>query len=315
MHGYRASAALFFTTSLFLVHCGGGDDDSTGKSGAGGTSTGATGATSGTGGSSAGTTGAAGKAAMGGSGTGGASGSAGQAGTGGTAAGQAGNGGMPTAGRGSGGVSGSAGSSAGAAGKGSAGMSGAAGSAGGGAGGNGGTSGSGSGAGGKGAGGSGGGGGMTLTVTGITEGGMFPDQNTCATSANDSPALTWTAGPTGTMSYAMILLDTANSLNHWVMWDIPSSVLALPAALDDMAMSTDVSGAKQKAFQGNGYTGPCPSGADHVYKFTVYALPVATLTGAMTSQQTSALAMAVMNANPLASASVSAHSSETMAGN
>jgi phosphatidylethanolamine-binding protein (PEBP) family uncharacterized protein len=74
-----------------------------------------------------------------------------------------------------------------------------------------------------------------------------------------------------------------------------------------MAMSTDVPGAKQKAAQGNGYYGPCPPTGDHVYVFTVYALPVATLSGAMTSEMTSALAMDVTNANPLVSASLSGH--------
>jgi Raf kinase inhibitor-like YbhB/YbcL family protein len=154
---------------------------------------------------------------------------------------------------------------------------------------------------------------MTLTSSVITEGGMFPDENTCATTADDSPDLTWTAGPSGTMSYAVILLDTSISYVHWVIWDIPATVTSLPAALDDMAMPATPAGAKQKSFQGNGYAGPCPSGKDHVYKFTVYALPVATLSGAMTSSQTSAPSTAVMNANPLASASLSAHSSASQA--
>ena len=115
------------------------------------------------------------------------------------------------------------------------------------------------------------------------------------------------------MSYAVILLDTSISYVHWVIWDIPATVTSLPAALDDMAMPATPAGAKQKSFQGNGYAGPCPSGKDHVYKFTVYALPVATLSGAMTSSQPSALSTAVMNANPLASASLSAHSSASQA--
>jgi Raf kinase inhibitor-like YbhB/YbcL family protein len=173
------------------------------------------------------------------------------------------------------------------------------------------------GAGGKGAaggGGTGGTGSFTLTSSVITEGGMFPAQSTCASTSmpEASPDLTWTAGPSGTMSYAVILLDTNNSLNHWVVWDIPSTVTSLPGMLDTSAMLSMPAGAMQKAVSGMGYYGPCPSGMDHVYKFTVYALPVATLSGAMTSSQTSALAMSVMNANPLASASLSAHSSAKM---
>lgn len=174
-------------------------------------------------------------------------------------------------------------------------------------------SGSGSGTGGKAGGGSGGASSsdFTLTSSALIEGGKFPDDNTCA-GTNESPPLTWTAGPSGTMSYAMVMVDTSISLTHWVMWDIPPTVTSLPAALDTMAMSTTIQGAKQKAIQGNGYYGPCPRGDDHVYVFTVYALPVATLSGAMTSEMTSALAMDVTNANPLASAMLSGHSDASM---
>jgi len=171
----------------------------------------------------------------------------------------------------------------------------------------------GAGSGGMGGSGAGGSGGFTLTSSVITEGGMFPDMNTCASTSDSSPDLTWTTGPSGTSSYAIILLDTTNSLDHWVIWDIPASVTSLPAMLDSSATLTTPAGAMQKAIQGNGYYGPCPSGMDHVYKFTVYALPVATLSGATTSMQTSQLATAVMNANPLGSASLSAHSSATRA--
>lgn len=226
---------------------------------------------------------------------------------------------MPSAGRG--GTAGGGGSSAGGAGKAGAGtggtpMGGMGGSAGSGTGmsGMGGAVGAGSGGkAGNGAGGSGGSGGFTLTSKVLTDGGMFPDMNTCASTSDSSPDLSWTAGPSGTLSYALILLDTSNSLDHWVIWDIPSTVTSLPAMLDSAAMLAMPAGAKQKAIQGNGYFGPCPSGSDHLYKFTVYALPVATLSGATTSAMTSALAMAVMNANPLASASLSSHSSATRA--
>lgn len=312
----HALLPLVLTSSLFLVHCSSGDDDSSGTGAAGGT----TGGSIGTGGSAAGsggtTSGAGIPGAGGSSAAGGTSSGAGQSGTGGTTAAAGGNGGTPAAGRG--GMAGGGGSSVGG-----AGMAGAAagGAATGGMGGSAGSSmsmGGGLGAGsggqaGSAAGGSGGSGAFTLTSSAIMDGGMFPDMNTCASTSDSSPDLEWTAGPSGTMSYALILLDTTNSLNHWVIWDIPSAVTSLPAMLDSAAMLSMPAGAKQKAIQGNGYFGPCPSGSDHLYKFTVYALPVATLSGAMTSSQTSALAMAVMNANPLGSASLSAHSSASRA--
>lgn len=323
MHARSFVIPLLVTSSVFLVHCSSGDDDSGNQAGAGGsagqpsTAAGTGGTTTGTGGTTSGSAGmtsnAAGTGGSGGStatgGSGGTTPTAGQGGSGGSTSGQGGRAGS-MAGASGRGTAGGAGT--GSAGRGSGGMSGASGSAGSG------TSGMGAGgaaSGGRSAGGNGGTGGvgaMTLTSSVITEGGMFPDENTCA-GANTSPDLTWSAGPSGTMSYAVILLDTSNSLNHWVLWDIPASVTALPAMLDKSAMLTMPAGAKQKAVSGTGYFGPCPSGMDHVYKFTVYALPVATLSGAMTSSQTSALATAVMNANPLASASLSAHSSASQA--
>ncbi len=62
---------------------------------------------------------------------------------------------------------------------------------------------------------------MTLTSTALAAGGVFSDTNTCA-GVNTSPPLTWTAGPTGTMSYAVVLTDTNNMAAHWVIWDLPS---------------------------------------------------------------------------------------------
>ncbi len=311
MASRHALLPLILTSALFLVHCSSGDDDS-GTGASGGTTAGSTG----TGGSAAGSGGTTSGAGMPGSGgssiTGGTSSGAGQGGAGGSAAGKGGNGGAPGAGHG--GMAGGGGSSAGAAGNAGSGAGGAStggrgASGGSGMSGMGGAVGAGSGGkAGSGAGGSGGSGGFTLTSSVLTEGGMFPDTNTCA-GADTSPELTWGAGPSGTMSFAVILLDTSITLNHWVIWDIPASVTSLPAMLDTMAMPSMPAGAKQKSFSGNGYAGPCPNGMDHVYKFTVYALPVATLSGVTTSSQPAQLSTAIMNAGPLASASLSAHSS------
>jgi Raf kinase inhibitor-like YbhB/YbcL family protein len=242
---------------------------------------------------------------------GGTTGGAGSGGASGASAGQGGRGGAGMTGAGAGGKSMAGGAGLGAGGMPGGGMGGQSGSAGGGMSG---MSGTGAGMAGKAGGGAGGStsGAMTLTSTAITEGGMFPAANTCNGGSHVSPDLTWTAGPSGTMSYAVVLLDTDNDLNHWVLWDIPASITSLPAGLDDMAMPAMPAGAKQKAVQGNGYFGPCPNGMDHLYQFTVYAISTATLAGAMTSEATSAIVMDIMSSNPLDSASLSAHSSATM---
>ncbi len=122
---------------------------------------------------------------------------------------------------------------------------------------------------------------MTLTSTALTNGAMFMTDNTCA-GVNTSPPLTWTAGPTGTMSYAVVLSDTANMAAHWVIWDIPSSVMTLPANLPgDTTLTTPVSAKQLHKFEffgaGGAYRGPCPAGATHTYVFEVTAIPTATL--------------------------------------
>jgi Raf kinase inhibitor-like YbhB/YbcL family protein len=287
-------------TSFLLLHCSSEDSDDKGPvAGSGGSASagkgGAAGSpTAGKGGT--GPTGSGGTGAAGGTGPTG-SGGAGRGGTGPTGSGGAGAGGTGPTGSGGAGAGGTGLAGSGGAGAGGTGAGGAAGSstASGGA--------SGAGAGGtSGNGGSGGASAFTLTSTTFMDGGDFPDANTCA-GADESPALSWTTGPTGTMSYAVVLLDTDNDLNHWAIWDIPASVTSLPAALSEMAMPPMPVGAKQRNFQGaGGYFGPCPSGMEHTYRFTVYALPVAMLTGTYSS--TDAVVDAIEDAEPLADAAL-----------
>jgi len=148
--------------------------------------------------------------------------------------------------------------------------------------------------------GTGGGGSFALTSDKIAAGVKMPSEFTCAMNSHPnppSPPFAWTPGPTGTMSYALIMFDPDAStagFTHWVVWDIPASATMLPAALGSMATLTMPAGAKQKAGSGMGYLGPCPpSNATHNYKFTLYALDVATLPGVMTSSTTAALTTAI----------------------
>ena len=121
--------------------------------------------------------------------------------------------------------------------------------------------------------------GMTLTSPDITEGAAFPAAYTCA-GANGSPALAWTAGPAGTMSYVVIFKDQTNGLIHSAIWDIPAELTGLPAGVEKTKNPANVPGAKQAtSYDGQtyGYLGPCPNGNLHTYTFTVYAVNVATL--------------------------------------
>jgi Raf kinase inhibitor-like YbhB/YbcL family protein len=297
-------SALFLSVGLLagftlttVLGCGGNGDG--GTAGSGGSTAGSGGGAAGSSGGSAAGTGPAGSGG-GAAGTGGgaAGTGGGAAGTGGGAAGTgggaAGRGGAGGGAAGTGG--GAAGTGGGAAGRGGAG--GGAAGAGGGAAGRGGAGGGAAGAAGRG--GSGGGGGatatLTLTSTAYTSGSMIPAVHTCA-GADTSPDLSWSEGPAGTMSYAIVFTDMSNNLVHWVIWDIPAATRMLPAALQEVFMPATVSGAKQVSFQGNtdGYFGPCPNGQTHTYVFQVHAISVATLPGNLTMTSTPANVVTQIN--------------------
>jgi Raf kinase inhibitor-like YbhB/YbcL family protein len=146
--------------------------------------------------------------------------------------------------------------------------------------------------GGTGSGGADGPGAFTLTSPALSEGDAFLPENTCA-GANTSPELDWTAGPAGTMSYAMVLTDLSNGFLHWVVWDIPPETRSLPALLPTTATLTEPAGARQVALSGTGYTGPCPNGNVHDYQFDIHALDVATLPGLSANPTTTAATDAV----------------------
>lgn len=255
----------------------------------GGSSNTPAGGSNGVAGSAAGTPGAAGSAGGSIPAGGGGSSAVGGGGSAGTAVGGSG-----------GGAAGSGGASAGASAGGSGGASAGAGgtAAGGGASG--------------GASGSGGAGAFTLTSEKLTAGMKIPTEYTCASMANPpSPPFAWNAGPSGTMSYALAMVDTSvtpNPFTHWVVWDIPAATTTLPAALGSSATLTMPAGAKQRAGSGMGYLGPCPPGnTTHTYVFTLYALDVATLPGVTTSSSTANLLTAIQM-HDVGSASLSAPS-------
>ncbi len=156
---------------------------------------------------------------------------------------------------------------------------------------------------------------FTLTSPAISDGQAVPAEYTCVGKNfpfsgmppvdHTSPELSWSAGPAGTQSYAIVFRDvtltTGTTIDergyHWAIWNIPASVRSLPRALPSGNPVATVTGAKQfsGALFNNGYVGPCPSwgvapgspllGMDPApvvktdsYTFTVYALPTAAAT-------------------------------------
>jgi len=298
--------ALVSVSALFLAHCSSnGDGGSQAQGGAAGGNTPANGG-SGTGGSGTGGSGTGG-ATNGGSGTGGSG--TGGASNGGASGGSTANGGSSMGGGASGGSSNGGASSGGTAGSSNKGggtsSGGTAGSSSGGGANKGGSA-------GQSSGGQGGGSstGFALTSTTLAPGMTFPAEATCAHAAgtpDKSPPFAWTNPPSGTLSYALVLVDMSIMATHWVLWDIPGASTSLPEALASGATLTMPAGAKQVAgFTGNPaqYLGPCPSGMLHTYVFTLYALDVATLPNLTTSSNAAAVITAIQ-AHDLASATLS----------
>lgn len=140
--------------------------------------------------------------------------------------------------------------------------------------------------------------GFAVTVEGFDQCEPIPSEHTCEAKPfpeGTSPAMSWTEGPEGTMSYAVVFKDIAilaitdpgemayNRGYHWAMWDIPEDTRELPEELGEGYNSEDVDGAVQWAnFKDYSFFGPCPNfdpdmptDFNDTYAFVVYALPVA----------------------------------------
>ena len=130
---------------------------------------------------------------------------------------------------------------------------------------------------------------------------VFPKENigTSIGGGNKSPELNWTAGPSGTQSYAIVLQDltvvqSGKPFVHWAMWNIPGATRMLPAGLETTAMPSVPAGSSQKSFQGTGFQGSGKCG--NLYEFVLYALPTAMYTGSSTSQTAVRDGLATTNA-------------------
>ena len=154
---------------------------------------------------------------------------------------------------------------------------------------------------------------FALTSSAFAEGEMFPQENVCMNGGgqNLSPPLAWTPGPTGTMSYAIVMrdLDFQNGFLHWVIWDIPADVLSLPEGVENTYQPSIPAGAKQAPFNNQlvGYLGPCSPNSVNTYEFTLHAIGSATL-GGLDQNSTKAQAAAAVEAASIASTSLSGES-------
>lgn len=117
---------------------------------------------------------------------------------------------------------------------------------------------------------------LTVRSTSFIGGGSIPERH-AKKGDNVSPPLTWTKGPQGTRSYAVIAEDTGSNRDqpilHWMVYDLDGSVTQIGS---DMAKTVNPGngGSQAKNSEGSvGYSGPM-SGEDRsgIYHFQVFAL-------------------------------------------
>ena len=105
-------------------------------------------------------------------------------------------------------------------------------------------------------------------------GGKIPGKYTCD-GMDISPPLTWTSGPEGTKTFALICDDPDAPMGtwvHWVLFNLPADITEFH---ENVPPEKELeSGAKQgmNDFRKIGYGGPCPPGGVHRYFFKLYAL-------------------------------------------
>ena len=112
-----------------------------------------------------------------------------------------------------------------------------------------------------------------LASDAFSAGDKIPVAHTCE-GQNTPPPLKWCNAPEATQSFVLIVDDPdapRGTFTHWILFDLPADVRALPAAHLGVAGTND--------FHQTKYGGPCPSvgHGEHRYFFHLWALDVASL--------------------------------------
>jgi len=148
---------------------------------------------------------------------------------------------------------------------------------------------------------------LTVTTPAFRDGGDIPFENT-QYKGNVFPGLSWTPGPAGTRSYAIIMQDTdglmrnSNGLPilHWTMGNIPATITKLDAGMtkepEGAVYGPNARGTNQP------YLGPrTPPGPKHRYHIQVFALDTVIPADAFAAYEA---LTAAMNGHVLASGEV-----------
>lgn len=119
---------------------------------------------------------------------------------------------------------------------------------------------------------------LRLTSSAFSDGGAIPAQHTC-TGKDTSPPLAWSGVPVGTNSLVLIVDDPdapdpkAPKMTwvHWVVYNIPPAVTAIPEGTSATALSPQAQSGLND-WKRTGYGGPCPPIGRHRYFHKLYAL-------------------------------------------
>lgn len=119
--------------------------------------------------------------------------------------------------------------------------------------------------------------GFTLRSPSFADGAEIPIRHTCE-GADRSPELAWTAPPSGTRSFALIVDDPdapdpkapRMTWVHWILYDLPPGTTGLPEAVGHALPAGTHQGVND--WRRTGWGGPCPPIGRHRYFFKLYAL-------------------------------------------
>jgi len=122
---------------------------------------------------------------------------------------------------------------------------------------------------------------LNVKSTAFNDGGMIPPEYTCD-GENVSPDLSWKGSPAGVKSYVILVTDPDIPIPkflvpewvHWVVYNIPSDVTAIPRAFTITGPSVPSAEQGISSYKKPGYKGPCPPFGTHRYYFKVYALDI-----------------------------------------
>jgi hypothetical protein len=117
---------------------------------------------------------------------------------------------------------------------------------------------------------------LQLTSAAFAPGGEIPIRHTCQ-GEDRSPPLAWSGVPTNAKSLVLIVDDpdapdpAAPKMVyvHWVLYNLPPSITALPEAVARLPAGT---GQGLNDWHRTGYGGPCPPIGRHRYFHKLYAL-------------------------------------------